>query len=149
MSALKQDLTNAMKAAMKAGDKKRLGVIRLMLAAVKQIEVDTREELDDNQILAVLDKMVKQRRDSAKQYTDAGREELAEQENYEITVLQDYLPEALSDDEIEGMIKSAISDTGASSMQDMGKVMGILKAKVQGRADIGAVSAKIKAILTA
>lgn len=149
MSTLKQDLTAAMKAAMKSGDKKRLGVIRLMLAAVKQIEVDTREDLNDDQILAVLDKMVKQRRDSAKQYIDAGREELAEQENYEITVLQGYLPEALSDEEIDTLIKAAVAETGASAMQDMGKVMGILKAQVQGRADMGAVSGKIKAILTA
>ena len=149
MSALKQTLTDAMKAAMKSGDKKRLGVIRLMLAAVKQIEVDTREELDDDQILAVLDKMVKQRRDSAKQYTEAGRPELAEQEDYEITVLQDYLPEALSDEEIEALIKAAVAETGASSMQDMGKVMGKLKPQMQGRADMGAVSGKIKAILAA
>jgi len=149
MSTLKQDITDAMKAAMKAGEKKRLGVIRLITAAIKQIEVDTREELDDDQVLAVLDKMVKQRRDSAKQYTDAGRDELAEQENYEITVLQDYLPEALSDEEINDLIKAAIADTGAASMQDMGKVMGKLKAQVQGRADMGAVSGKIKALLTA
>lgn len=149
MSTLKQDLTAAMKAAMKSGEKKRLGVIRLMLAAIKQIEVDTREDLNDEQILAVLDKMVKQRRDSAKQFTDAGREELAEQETYEITVLQDYLPEALSDEEIDTLIKAAVAETGASAMQDMGKVMGILKAQVQGRADMGAVSGKIKAILTA
>lgn len=149
MSALKQELTAAMKTAMKSGDKKRLGVIRLILAAVKQIEVDTREDLDDAQILAVLDKMVKQRRDSANQFTEAGRDELAEQENYEITVLQDYLPEALSDEEIDSMIKAAVTETGASAMQDMGKVMGILKAQVQGRADMGAVSGKIKAILTA
>jgi uncharacterized protein YqeY len=149
MSTLKQNITDAMKTAMKAGEKKRLGVIRLIQAAIKQIEVDTREELDDTQVLAVLDKMVKQRRDSAQQYTDAGRDELAEQENYEITVLQEYLPEALGDDEIEALIRSAIADTGASSMQDMGKVMGVLKPKTQGRADMGAVSAKIKAILTA
>lgn len=149
MSTLKQDLTAAMKAAMKSGDKKRLGIIRLMLAAVKQIEVDTREDLNDEQILVVLDKMVKQRRDSAKQYTEAGREELAEQETYEITVLQDYLPEALSDEEIDTLIKAAVAETGASTMQDMGKVMGILKAQVQGRADMGAVSGKIKALLTA
>ena len=149
MSTLKQDITDAMKAAMKAGEKKRLGVIRLITAAIKQIEVDTREELDDDQVLTVLDKMVKQRRDSAKQYTEAGRDELAEQENYEITVLQDYLPEALSDEEINDLIKAAIADTGAGSMQDMGKVMGKLKAQVQGRADMGAVSGKIKALLTA
>jgi len=149
MSTLKQDITDAMKAAMKAGEKKRLGVIRLITAAIKQIEVDTREELDDDQVLAVLDKMVKQRRDSATQYTEAGRDELAEQENYEITVLQDYLPEALSDEEIDNLIKAAIAETGAGSMQDMGKVMGKLKAQVQGRADMGAVSGKIKALLTA
>jgi len=149
MSTLKQEITDAMKAAMKAGEKKRLGVIRLITAAIKQIEVDTREELDDDQVLAVLDKMVKQRRDSAKQYTEAGRDELAEQENYEITVLQDYLPEALSDEEIDDLIKAAIAETGAGSMQDMGKVMGKLKAQVQGRADMGAVSGKIKALLTA
>jgi len=149
MSTLKQDITDAMKSAMKAGEKKRLGVIRLITAAIKQIEVDTREELDDDQVLAVLDKMVKQRRDSAKQYTEAGRDELAEQENYEITVLQDYLPEALSDEEINDLIKAAIAETGAGSMQDMGKVMGKLKTQVQGRADMGAVSGKIKALLTA
>jgi len=149
MSTLKQDLTDAMKAAMKGGDKKRLGVIRLIQAAIKQIEVDTREELDDTQVLAVLDKMVKQRRDSATQYTEAGREELAEQENYEISVLQDYLPEALSDGEIDELVKAAVADTGASSMQDMGKVMGKLKSQLQGRADMGAVSGKIKAILSA
>ena len=149
MSTLKQDLTAAMKAAMKSGDKKRLGVIRLMLAAIKQIEVDTREDLDDDQTLAVLDKMVKQRRDSAKQYSDAGRAELAEQEEYEITILQDYLPEALSDDEIDALIKAAVAETGASAMQDMGKVMGKLKPQVQGRADMGAISGKIKAVLTA
>lgn len=149
MSTLKQNLTADMKTAMKSGDKKRLGIIRLILAAVKQIEVDTREDLDDAAILVVLDKMVKQRRDSVKQFTDAGRDELAEQESYEITVLQDYLPEALSDEEINSMIKAAVTDTGASSMQDMGKVMGVLKAQVQGRADMGAVSGKIKAILTA
>lgn len=149
MSTLKQDITDAMKTAMKAGDKKRLGVIRLIQAAIKQIEVDSREELNDEQVLAVLDKMVKQRRDSAKQYAEAGREELAEQENYEITVLQDYLPEALSDEEISALIQAAIADTGASSMQDMGKVMGKLKSQVQGRADMGAVSSKIKALLTA
>ena len=149
MSTLKQDLTDAMKAAMKGGDKKRLGVIRLIQAAIKQIEVDTREELDDTAVLAVLDKMVKQRRDSATQYTEAGREELAEQENYEISVLQDYLPEALSDGEIDELVNAAVAETGASSMQDMGKVMGKLKPQLQGRADMGAVSGKIKAILSA
>ena len=146
---LKQHITDDMKAAMKSGDKKRLGIIRLILAAIKQIEVDTRSELDNDQVIAVLDKMTKQRRESAEQYTNAGRDELADQENYEIEVLKDYLPAALGDDEIEALINSAISDSGASSIKDMGKVMGIIRPQVQGRADMAAVSAKIKAILNA
>lgn len=138
-----------MKAAMKGGDKPRLGVVRLALAAIKQIEVDERIELDDDRVLAVLDKMVKQRRESISQYTDAGRTDLAEQEEYEISVLKDFLPEALSADEIAQMIAKAIEDTGAASIKDMGKVMGILKPQMQGRADMGAVSGKIKAQLNA
>lgn len=133
-----------MKAAMKGGDKRKLGVIRLLMAAIKQREVDERIELDDAQILAVLDKMVKQRRDSIAQYEQAGRTELAEQEAFEIGILQEYLPQALSDDEISTMITEAIASTGAESMRDMGKVMGILKPKMQGRADMGAVSGLIK-----
>jgi len=147
--SLKQSLTDAMKAAMKGGDKPRLGVVRLVLAAIKQIEVDERVELDDDRVLAVLDKMVKQRRESISQYTDAGRTDLAEQEEYEISVLKDFLPEALSDDEIDQMISKAVEDTGAASIKDMGKVMGILKPQMQGRADMGAVSGKIKAQLNA
>ena len=146
-SGLKQGLTDAMKAAMKGGDKKRLGVIRLVLAAIKQVEVDERVELDDDRVLAVLDKMVKQRRESISQYKDAGRDDLVEVEEYEVTVLQDFLPEQLSDDEIAQMISKAIADTGASSIKDMGKVMGILKPLMQGRADMGPVSGKIKAQL--
>jgi len=146
-SSLKQGLTDAMKAAMKGGDKKRLGVIRLVLAAIKQVEVDERVELDDDRVLAVLDKMVKQRRESISQYKDAGRDDLVEVEEYEVTVLQDFLPEQLSDDEIAQMISKAIADTGASSIKDMGKVMGILKPLMQGRADMGPVSGKIKAQL--
>jgi len=138
-----------MKAAMKGGDKPRLGVVRLALAAIKQIEVDERIELDNDRVLAVLDKMVKQRRESISQYTDAGRTDLAEQEEYEISVLKDFLPEALSDAEIIQMIAKAIEDTGAASIKDMGKVMGILKPQMQGRADMGAVSGKIKAQLNA
>lgn len=134
---------------MKGGDKPRLGVVRLALAAIKQIEVDERIELDDDRVLAVLDKMVKQRRESISQYTDAGRTDLAEQEEYEISVLKDFLPESLSDDEIAQMIAKAIEDTGAASIKDMGKVMGILKPQMQGRADMGAVSGKIKAQLNA
>jgi len=138
-----------MKAAMKAGDKPRLGVIRLILSAIKQIEVDERRELSDADILAVLDKMTKQRRESAAQYEQAGRDDLLEQENYEITVLKEFLPAALSDVEIDSMIEEAIASTGASSIKDMGKVMGQLKPKLQGRADMGAVSGKIKARLNA
>ncbi|WP_078121080.1 GatB/YqeY domain-containing protein [Thiosocius teredinicola] len=141
---LKQQLTDAMKAAMKGGDKPRLAVIRLMLAAVKQREVDERIELDDAQVLAVLDKMVKQRRDSIQQYTDAGRTELADQEAAEIDVIQDFMPEALSEAEIASIIDAAIAETGAESMRDMGKVMGIVKPQVQGRADVGQVSALVK-----
>ncbi len=147
--SLKQSLTDAMKAAMKGGDKDRLGVIRLILAAIKQVEVDERIELDDDRILAVLDKMVKQRRESISQYKEANRQDLWEKEEYEVSILQDFLPEALSDEEIEQMIASAIEETGASAMKDMGKVMGILKPQMQGRADMGAVSGKIKAKLNA
>jgi len=143
-SALKQQLTEDMKTAMRAKDKQRLGVVRLALAAIKQREVDERIELDDTEVLAVIDKMVKQRRDSAQQYTDANRPELADQENYEIGVLQDYLPAALDEAELAALITKAIADSGASSMKEMGKVMGIIKPQVQGRADMGAVSQKIK-----
>lgn len=138
-----------MKAAMKGGDKSRLGVIRLINSAIKQIEVDERIELDDTRILAVLDKMTKQRRESAMQYEEAGRDDLLEQENYEISVLKDFLPAALSDEEIDALIDEAVSSTGASSIKDMGKVMGILKPQMQGRADMAAVSGKIKARLNA
>jgi len=146
-SELKQRLTESMKTAMRDKDKARLGIIRLALAAIKQREVDERIDLDDTQVLAVIDKMVKQRRDSAQQYADAGRQELADQENYEIGVLQEYLPAALGEAELEQLITQAIADTGASSMKEMGKVMGILRPQVQGRADMGAVSDRIKAHL--
>jgi uncharacterized protein YqeY len=141
---LKQDITDAMKAAMKGGDKPRLGVIRLMMAAIKQREVDERIELDDSQVLAVLDKMVKQRRDSIQQYSDAGRDELAAQEQAEIDIIQDFMPEALGDDEIAAIIEAAIKETGAESMRDMGKVMAIVKPQVQGRADVGKISGLVK-----
>jgi hypothetical protein len=141
---LKQQITDAMKAAMKGGDKARLAVVRLMLAAVKQREVDERIELDDSQVLAVLDKMVKQRRDSIQQYGDAGRDDLVAQEAAEIEVIQEFLPTALSDDEISAIIEAAIAETGAESMRDMGKVMGIVKPQVQGRADVGQVSGRVK-----
>ncbi len=138
----------AMKAAMKARDKERLGTIRLIQAEFKRIEVDERIEIDDARALAVLDKMVKQRRDSAQQYVDAGRNELAEKEEAEIAVLQEFLPSQLSEDEILAMIDEAIAASGATGMQAMGPVMGQLKPKIQGRADMGAVSQLVKSRLT-
>jgi len=148
--SLKDRVTEDMKSAMRSGDKRRLGVIRLLLAAVKQREVDERiPALDDDQVIATLDKMVKQRRESISQYEKAGRTDLADQEHYEISVLQEYLPAALSEAEIDALIDAAVADTGASSIKDMGKVMGILKPQMQGRADMGAVSARIKARLGA
>ena len=147
MSALKEKLTQAMKDAMRAKHQARLGVIRMALAALKQVEVDERIELDDARVLAILDKQIKQRQDAAKQYADAGRQELADIELAEIVVLRDFMPAQLSDEEIAQLIDEAVTATGASGMQDMGKVMGLLKPKLQGRADMGAVSAKIKARL--
>ena len=141
---LKQRIQDDMKSAMKAGEKRRLGAIRLILAAIKQREVDERIELDNTQTLAVLDKMVKQRRDSIEQYEKAGRTELAEQEAFEIEVLQEYLPEALSPEEIAALIEEAIASSGAETLKDMGKVMGIIKPKAQGRADMGAISAMVR-----
>ncbi|WP_058556563.1 GatB/YqeY domain-containing protein [Thiohalocapsa sp. ML1] len=144
---LKQRLTDDMKAAMRAGAKERLGTIRLVNAAIKQREVDERIELDDTQVLAVLEKMVKQRRDSIAQFEAAGREDLAAKERAEIDVIQGYLPEALSDDEIDALINAAVAETGAASMRDMGKLMGVLRPQLQGRADMGAVSQRVKARL--
>lgn len=144
MAALKDQITEAMKAAMKAKDKQRLGVLRLMLSECKRVEVDERVELSDERVLAILDKMTKQRRDSATQYQEAGRPELAEQENYEIAVISEFLPEALSDQELAQLIEEAIAESGAESARDMGKVMAILKPKIQGRADVGAASQRVK-----
>lgn len=141
---LKQRIQDDMKSALKGGDKPRLGIVRLILAAIKQREIDERCELGDEEILAVLDKMVKQRRDSITQYEQAGRQDLADQEAYELGVCQSYLPAALSDREIAQLIDAAIAGTGATAMRDMGKVMAQLKPKVQGRADMGAVSALVK-----
>lgn len=138
-----------MKSAMRAGDKSRLGVIRLLQAAIKQREVDERIELDDAAVTGVVEKMVKQRRDSIAQYTDGGRPELAEAEAAEIEILKTYLPEPLSDEAVTGLIDEAIAATGAASMKDMGQVMGQLKPKLAGRADMGRVSAQIKARLSA
>ncbi len=145
--SLKDQLQQDMKDAMRGRDKPRLGVIRLILAAVKQREVDERIELDDVQVTTVLDKMSKQRRDSLEQYEKAGRNDLAEQEKFELGILKTYLPEPLDDAGIDALIEEAIQATGAGSMKDMGKVMGRLKDKLQGRADMGAVSGKIKARL--
>jgi uncharacterized protein YqeY len=144
---LKTQIQQDMKTAMKSGDKDRLKVIRLILAAVKQIEVDKRIELDDAAVLVVLNKMVKQRHDSVTQFTDGGRVDLADIEIAEIAVLEDYLPEQLSAADLEALIDQAIAETGAQSMRDMGKVMGLIKEKAEGRADIGAASAKVKARL--
>lgn len=140
----KLQLTEDMKTAMRGGDKHKLGVIRLMLAAVKQREVDERVELDEAQVLAVLEKMLKQRKDSISQYVAAGREDLAEVERAEITVIEAYLPSKLSDAELDALIEAAIAETGASSARDMGKVVGVVKAKAAGRADMGVASARIK-----
>lgn len=147
MSTLKARITEDMKTAMRGQDKPRLGVIRLMLAAIKQQEVDTRTELDDSTILAVLEKMLKQRRESLRQYTDAGRLDLANQEQFEIGIIQDYMPQALAADELNALIQQGIAETGATTMRDMGKVMNWLKPQVQGRTDMGQLSGLIKAKL--
>ncbi len=141
---LKQRIQDDVKAAMKAKHKERLGTLRLITAAIKQREVDERTELDDSQVLAILDKMIKQRRDSVEQYESAGREDLAEREKSEIAIIEDYLPAGLSDDEITSLIDHAIQEAGAAGMQDMGKVMGKLKPRMQGRADMGKVSGLVK-----
>jgi uncharacterized protein YqeY len=136
-----------MKAAMKSGAKARLGVIRLILSAIKQIEVDERIVLDNERVILVLDKMLKQRRESIRQFTDAGRNDLTEIEEAEILVIQDFLPQALTDAEIDILINEAVVESGAEAVKDMGKVMGLLKSKMQGRADMSVVSVKIKAAL--
>ncbi|WP_372780153.1 GatB/YqeY domain-containing protein [Litorivivens sp.] len=146
-STLKAELTEAMKAAMKAREKERLAAIRLILAEFKRIEVDERIEVDDARGLAVLDKMVKQRRDSIKQFTDAGRLELAAKEQAEIEVIQTFLPQPLSEAEIDALIDAAIADSGADSIKAMGQVMAIVKPQIQGRADVGQVSQRVKARL--
>ena len=142
--SLKDRILQDVKDAMRAKDKPRLATLRLITAAIKQIEVDKRIELDDEQLLSVLDKMCKQRRESITQFEKAGRDDLIAQEVSELDIIQTYLPEQLSDTEIAGLIDAAMTATGASSIKDMGKVMGQLKPKLQGRADMGAVSAMIK-----
>jgi uncharacterized protein YqeY len=144
---LKERITEDMKTAMRSGEKERLGVIRMLQAAIKQREVDERITLDDAQVLAVLEKMLKQRRESIAQYESGGRADLAAKEAAEIAVLQVYMPVQLSEAELDALIAAAIAQTGAASIKDMGKVMGIVKSQAAGRADMGAVGARIKARL--
>ncbi len=144
---LKSRIQDDVKSAMRARDRERLNALRLIWAAIKQKEVDDRVDLDDKAVMAVLEKMIKQRRDSFEQYEKAGRDELAAREAFEIEVIQSYMPASMDDAEVEALIDAAVTATGASSMKDMGKVMGALKAKMQGRADMGAVGAKVKARL--
>ena len=146
---LKTQIQEDVKTAMRARDQKRLTALRLITAAIKQIEVDERIEVDDQRVLAVLDKMVKQRRESLEQYEAAGRDDLAAQETFELDLLSVYLPEALTDDEVAALIRQALADTGASSIRDMGAVMNKLRGDVQGRADMKAVSSAVKAQLGA
>ena len=148
MSQLKQLITNDMKLAMKAKDKSALKAIRMILGAIKQKEVDDRIELDDSQVLAVIQKMVKQRKDSISQFSDAGRTDLVEVEESELSIINNYMPEQLSADEVDAAVTKAIADSGADSMKDMGKLMGILKGQLDGKADMGAVSQLIKAKLS-
>jgi len=143
-SSLKAQINEAMKDAMRAKEKERLGTIRLVLAEIKKVEVDERIDPDDVRVTSILDKMVKQRRDSIKQFTDAGRDELAAKEQTEIEVIKEFLPQPLSEEEIASLIEEAIASTGAASMQDMGKVMGLLKPQMAGKADMGKVSGLIK-----
>ena len=142
--ALKDRITEDMKTAMRAGEKARLGTVRLALAAIKQREVDERISLDDTQVLAVLEKMIKQRREAITQFQSGGRADLVAKESAEISVLQQYLPAQMSEAEIDTLIQEAIQSTGATSIKDMGKVMAAVKPKAQGRADMGALSARIK-----
>jgi uncharacterized protein YqeY len=141
---LKERITDDMKNAMRAGEKERLGTIRLALAAIKQREVDERITLDDGQVLAALEKMIKQRKESITQFENGGRSDLVAKEQAELSVLQSYLPAQMSDAEIDALIAEAVATSGATSIKDMGKVMGLVKAKAQGKADMGAVSARIK-----
>jgi len=148
MSDLQKQIQSAVISAMKAGEKERLKIIRLMTSSMKQVEVDERIELDDTRIIAILDKMVKQRRESISQFKTAGRDDLVKQENDEIDIIQEFLPQALSEDEINSIINQAIGQTGASSIKDMGKVMGLVKPQIIGRADMGEVSGRIKSTLS-
>jgi uncharacterized protein YqeY len=146
--SLKERIQEDMKAAMRSGDKDRLGTIRLIMAAVKQREVDERITLDDTQVLSVLEKMGKQRRESIAQFQAGGRPDLVAKENAELAIINAYMPAPLADDELDALINQAISETGAATIKDMGKVMGVIKSKAQGRADMAAVGARIKARLS-
>ena len=146
--SLKERITEDMKASMRSGDKERLAGIRFILAAIKQREVDERIQLDDTQVLAVLEKMIKQRRESISQFEAGGRADLVAKESAELSVLQAYLPAQLADAEVESLIRAAIASTGATTMKDMGKVMAAVKPQVQGRTDMGALSARIKGLLS-
>ena len=146
-SELKNSISAAVKDAMRAKAKDRLGVLRMVMSEFKRIEVDERIELDDARVLAVLDKLVKQRKDSEKQYRDASRDDLADIEAFEISVIQEFLPAALSEEEVTAIVSAAISESSAASMQDMGKVMAIVKPQVQGRADMGEISKVVKSQL--
>jgi uncharacterized protein YqeY len=148
MSDLKKQIQDAVVSTMKSGDKARLAVVRLMTSAMKQIEVDERIELDDARIIAILDKMVKQRRESIAQFKTAGRDDLVKQESFEIDIIQEFLPQALSEEEVDTIVNQAIEQTGASSIKDMGKVMGLVRPQIIGRADMGEVSGRIKSLLT-
>jgi uncharacterized protein YqeY len=148
MSDLKKQIQDAVVTAMKSGDKARLAVTRLITSSIKQVEVDERIELDDARIIAILDKMVKQRRESISQFKIAGRDDLVKQENFEIDIIQEFLPQALSEEEVDEIVNQAIAQTGASSIKDMGKVMGLVRPQIIGRADMGEVSGRIKTILS-
>jgi len=147
MSAIVASVKDAVKQAMRAKDKPRLGALRLAAAEFKRVEVDERIEIDDERALILLDKMVKQRRDSIRQYEEAGRDDLADTEKFEVSVISEFLPEALSEDELAKLVADAVAQTGATGMQDMGKLMGVLKPQVQGRADMAQVSQLVKANL--
>ena len=147
--SLKTQLTEDMKTAMRAKDQVSLSTIRLINAAIKQFEVDERTEADDAKVISILTKMVKQRKDSAKIYTEAGRQDLADKENAEIEILNRYLPQMMSAEEIKTVVEAVIAETGASGMADMGKVMGVLKTRLAGKADMGEVNKILKAVLTA
>ncbi len=146
-SSLKKRISEDMKTALKAGDKDRLRVVRLLLADIKRAEIDGRRELDDASALSVMEKAVKQRRDSIEQFTSGGRQDLADAERAELTIIESYMPEPLSDAELDTLISKAIADTGATGIRDMGRVMAAIKAEAAGRADMSAVGARVKSRL--